>query len=123
LIANNHQAHKEGVFDDDSEEDAGSNNSDDTTVPPFMNNIENVRPNQMEQPVEVMAKREAFILLCSDGVWEFISSHEAVRIASKFPRGRAPVAAEELARVSWDRWMIEENGHVVDDITSLVIHL
>ena len=72
---------------------------------------------------EPSKESDLFLLLCSDGVWEFVSSGEAVKIASKFPRGKAPQAAEELARVSWDRWMIEENGHVVDDITSLVVHL
>jgi serine/threonine protein phosphatase PrpC len=102
-----------------SEEDSGvssaDEHSDDTTVPPFMNS-ENVQPlNEKES--------DLFLLLCSDGVWEFVSSHEAVKIASKFVKSKAGVAAEELARVSWDRWMIEENGHVVDDITALVVHL
>jgi serine/threonine protein phosphatase PrpC len=108
-VGNNHQAH--GISDDEEL----SENSDDTTIPPFMQ--ENVAP------ANNTSGGGAFILLCSDGVWEFISSQEAVRIASKFSTAKANTAAEELARVSWDRWMIEENGHVVDDITALVIHL
>ncbi len=116
-VGNNHQAH--GISDDDEH----SENSDDTTVPPFMQlqQQENVAPNNGGNNAN--AGGSAFLLLCSDGVWEFISSQEAVKIASKFATGKAHMAAEELARVSWDRWMIEENGHVVDDITALVIHL
>ena len=114
-VGSNHQAH--GISDDDEL----SENSDDTTIPPFMMNQRQQQENIA--PVQNTNGGGAFILLCSDGVWEFISSHEAVRIASKFPTGKANTAAEELARVSWDRWMIEENGHVVDDITALVIHL
>lgn len=113
-VGNNHQAH--GISDDDELSD----NSDDTTVPPFMQ--ENLAPKNSMDKTNANGGG-AFLLLCSDGVWEFIASHEAVKIASKFPTGKASMAAEELARVSWDRWMIEENGHVVDDITALVIHL
>jgi serine/threonine protein phosphatase PrpC len=135
----NHQGHKAGYLageessDDEERGDNFSNHSDDTTIPPFMNaaatgsgtsNNENTPPATATAGAGGEKGRfEAFLLLCSDGVWEFISSHEAVRIASKFAKAKAPVAAEELARVSWDRWMIEENGHVVDDITALVVHL
>ena len=114
----NHQGHR---FDDDHEDEENfSNHSDDTTVPPL---AVTVNENTPPAPAQQGKRFDAFLLLCSDGVWEFISSHEAVRIASKFPKSKAPMAAEELARVSWDRWMIEENGHVVDDITALVVHL
>lgn len=57
-----------------------------------------------------------FILLCSDGIWEFISSQEAVDIVSKFPAAEVQKAAEALASEAWDRW-IREEGNVVDDIT------
>ena len=115
-VGTNNQAH--GISDEEEEllsENDEDGRSEDTTVPPFMNSGNGSKSDEKESDI--------FILLCSDGVWEFISSNEAVRIASKFPKSRAPVAAEELARVSWDRWMIEENGHVVDDITALVVHL
>ena len=110
----NHQGH--GI--DDDEDERLSNHSDDTTVPPLA-----VVVNENVPPTQSLKRFDAFLVLCSDGVWEFLSSQEAVRIASKFPKSKAPLAAEELARVSWDRWMIEENGHVVDDITALVVHL
>ena len=116
-IGTNHQAH--GISDEDELLSEGG--SEDTTVPPFMRAAED--SNSKKDLSASEKESDVFILLCSDGVWEFISSNEAVRIASKFPKSRAPVAAEELAKVSWDRWMIEENGHVVDDITALVVHL
>eukprot|EP00747_Dinoflagellata_sp_TGD_P111988 gnl/TRDRNA2_/TRDRNA2_171349_c4_seq1.p1 gnl/TRDRNA2_/TRDRNA2_171349_c4~~gnl/TRDRNA2_/TRDRNA2_171349_c4_seq1.p1 ORF type:complete len:372 (-),score=73.86 gnl/TRDRNA2_/TRDRNA2_171349_c4_seq1:267-1382(-) len=63
-----------------------------------------------------------FFMLCSDGVWEFISSQEAVEIISRFPPSDVQQAADELASESWKRWMHEE-GDVVDDITVIVVWL
>mmetsp|Transcript_4230 Transcript_4230/g.12650 ORF Transcript_4230/g.12650 Transcript_4230/m.12650 type:complete len:361 (-) Transcript_4230:93-1175(-) len=57
-----------------------------------------------------------FMLLCSDGVWEFMSSEEAVNVVSKFSAAEAQKAAEALAAEAWTRW-IQEEGNVVDDIT------
>jgi len=59
-----------------------------------------------------------FMLLCSDGVWEFMSSQEAVDTVSKFSAAEAQKAAEALAVEAWTRW-IQEEGNVVDDITVL----
>jgi serine/threonine protein phosphatase PrpC len=66
---------------------------------------------------------DKFLLLCSDGVWEFISSKEAVKAVATFAPSEAKKAAEHLASMAWDRWMRELDGQVVDDITALVIHL
>lgn len=66
---------------------------------------------------------DKFIMLCSDGVWEFISSAEAVNAVAQFPASEAKKAAEHLASMAWDRWMRELDSQVVDDITALVIHL
>jgi len=71
---------------------------------------------------DIDPKRDKFVLLCSDGVWEFISSAEAVQEVASFPVNEASIAAEHLAAMSWDRWMREMDGQVVDDITSLVVH-
>mmetsp|Transcript_12398 Transcript_12398/g.25191 ORF Transcript_12398/g.25191 Transcript_12398/m.25191 type:complete len:357 (-) Transcript_12398:295-1365(-) len=57
-----------------------------------------------------------FMLLCSDGVWEFMSSEEAVNVVGKFSAAEAQKAAEALAAEAWTRW-IQEEGNVVDDIT------
>mmetsp|Transcript_89641 Transcript_89641/g.254121 ORF Transcript_89641/g.254121 Transcript_89641/m.254121 type:complete len:447 (-) Transcript_89641:119-1459(-) len=65
---------------------------------------------------------DKFILLCSDGVWEFVSSEEAV-MAVCGHSGDAMAAAEHLAALAWERWMQEMDGEVVDDITAIVVHL
>ena len=63
------------------------------------------------------------LLICSDGVWEFITNEECAEIAMNFPQGREMRAAEALCKESWDRWIREENGYIVDDITALVVSL
>lgn len=63
------------------------------------------------------------LLLCSDGVWEFITPEEAVNLVMKQPVEKAMQAAEALAKEAWDRWIREEGGAVVDDITVVLVHL
>eukprot|EP00416_Gambierdiscus_australes_P024749 CAMPEP_0171068810 /NCGR_PEP_ID=MMETSP0766_2-20121228/8785_1 /TAXON_ID=439317 /ORGANISM="Gambierdiscus australes, Strain CAWD 149" /LENGTH=391 /DNA_ID=CAMNT_0011525159 /DNA_START=105 /DNA_END=1280 /DNA_ORIENTATION=+ len=63
------------------------------------------------------------LLLCSDGVWEFITPQEAVQIVSKYGPNKAMPAAEYLAKEAWDRWIQEEGGAVVDDITVVLVFL
>eukprot|EP00931_Biecheleriopsis_adriatica_P096040 TRINITY_DN69681_c0_g1_i1.p1 TRINITY_DN69681_c0_g1~~TRINITY_DN69681_c0_g1_i1.p1 ORF type:complete len:443 (-),score=97.21 TRINITY_DN69681_c0_g1_i1:37-1326(-) len=70
-----------------------------------------------------ITSRDRFVLLCSDGVWEFISSEEAVRIVAQFTAEQAMEAADHLASLAWQRWMAELEGQVVDDITAVVFHL
>lgn len=66
---------------------------------------------------------DKFILLCSDGVWEFMSSEEVVNLAGHYDIGDAMKAAERLATVAWDRWMKNMKGQVVDDITAVLVNL
>lgn len=61
-----------------------------------------------------------FFMLCSDGVWEFITSQQAVDLVSRFPPSKVQQAAEALAQEAWKRW-IQEEGNVVDDITVIVV--
>ena len=62
---------------------------------------------------------DRMIVLGSDGLWEFISSEEVVRIIQDC---RSPQeAVERLGSVSWDRWFNEEK--VVDDTTIIVVFL
>jgi len=63
------------------------------------------------------------IILCSDGVWEFITDPEAVNIVAAFPRDQVMACADKLSKEAWDRWIKEEGGMVVDDITAVIIHL
>jgi len=61
--------------------------------------------------------KDRFMIVASDGVWEFISSAKAVAIVSSKDGPRA--AAEALCREAVDRWQAEEP--VCDDITAMVI--
>jgi len=64
-----------------------------------------------------------WLLLCSDGVWEFINPQEAVTIIRESEPVKAMGAAQRLAKEAWDRWIREEGGAVVDDITCVLVAL
>jgi len=66
---------------------------------------------------------DSVLLVCSDGVWEFISPTEAVNIVMDYGPSKAMMSAERLAKESWDRWIKEEGGAVVDDITVVLVYL
>lgn len=66
---------------------------------------------------------DKFILLCSDGVWEFVSSEEAVHIIGACGPQDCMAAANRLCSVAWDRWIKEMEGTVVDDITVVLVYL
>jgi len=63
------------------------------------------------------------LLLCTDGVWEFIASSEAMSLVSNHDSTQAHAAVQELAQVSWDRWMEDSNNEISDDITGILVHL
>ncbi len=67
-----------------------------------------------------ITEHHKFMILASDGVWEFISSQEAVDIvAAKIHMG-ADVACETLIHEATERWA-EEEGDYRDDITAMVL--
>lgn len=70
-----------------------------------------------------IGSEDQVLLLCSDGVWEFITPKEAVALIAEYPPEQAMAAAEKLAKQAWDRWIAEEGGAVVDDITVVLVHL
>jgi serine/threonine protein phosphatase PrpC len=67
---------------------------------------------------------DEFFIIATDGVWEFISSEEAVKIVQDcFDKGMgASEACKELIKCSMKRWEQEE-GHYRDDITAIVVKL
>ena len=61
------------------------------------------------------------LILASDGVWEFITSQEAVDIVYKH-RKDATAACKALIKESARRWK-ETEGNYRDDITAIVVFL
>eukprot|EP00188_Purpureofilum_apyrenoidigerum_P004427 Plantae.Rhodophyta-Purpureofilum_apyrenoidigerum.ctg5008.p1 GENE.Plantae.Rhodophyta-Purpureofilum_apyrenoidigerum.ctg5008~~Plantae.Rhodophyta-Purpureofilum_apyrenoidigerum.ctg5008.p1 ORF type:complete len:493 (+),score=79.33 Plantae.Rhodophyta-Purpureofilum_apyrenoidigerum.ctg5008:115-1593(+) len=66
---------------------------------------------------------ESFIVLASDGVWEFMSSQEVVDFVGKRRlEGVDPnLAAEALVREATKRW--RRNEIIIDDTTAVVVYL
>ena len=63
---------------------------------------------------------DKFVILASDGVWEFISSEECINIIGKFYENNEIVeCCDFLYEESRKRWLKEED--VVDDITMLLM--
>lgn len=70
-----------------------------------------------------MGKDEKFIVLASDGVWEFLSNDDVAAIVKPFfDTKNAEKAAESVVRESYLRWKREEEG-IVDDITCIIVFL
>ena len=67
--------------------------------------------------------KDQFIAVCSDGVWEFITSKEGADMVRKVrAEGGGPKAAAALlAQESLARWNAEED--VVDDITAICLYM
>jgi len=67
-------------------------------------------------------EEDDFLILASDGVWEFISSEEAVDIVSKNLSKGSTRACQLLIEAAAEKWHQEE-GDYRDDITALVVQL
>ena len=66
---------------------------------------------------------DKFIVLASDGVWEFLSNEEVANIVLPFFEKRnAEGAAEALVRKSYLRWR-EEEDEIIDDIRCVIVFL
>lgn len=64
--------------------------------------------------------QDQFMIIATDGVWEFISSQEAVDIVSGLLEDGANYACRELIQLAKERWH-EEEGDYRDDITAIVL--
>jgi len=68
------------------------------------------------------SKDDMFIIIASDGVWEFIESEECVNMVKPFYLNNdIQGAAEFMVKESTKRWQKEEE--VIDDITLLIVFL
>ncbi len=68
--------------------------------------------------VRDITSSDEFMILGSDGIWEFISNEEAVRLVQHCdnPREACRILVDEAIR----RWQAEEE--VIDDITAMVVY-
>uniref|UniRef100_A0A7S3BCV2 PPM-type phosphatase domain-containing protein n=1 Tax=Haptolina ericina TaxID=156174 RepID=A0A7S3BCV2_9EUKA len=71
-------------------------------------------------PVAPATEGDAFIIVASDGVWEFIPSQEACEIVAGF--SNATDSCTALVKEAADRWRRFE-GSYRDDITAIVVYL
>jgi serine/threonine protein phosphatase PrpC len=72
--------------------------------------------------IDIMPEHHV-LLVCSDGVWEFMEPEEVVEFVGRQPPANAMNTAHQLAKMAWDRWIQEEDGEVVDDITVILVYL
>ena len=69
-----------------------------------------------------MVEDDKFIILASDGIWEFISSDEAVDIVKLYYLNNdLEGALNYLYNESVKRWVSKEN--IIDDITVIIAFL
>mmetsp|Transcript_33318 Transcript_33318/g.74674 ORF Transcript_33318/g.74674 Transcript_33318/m.74674 type:complete len:344 (+) Transcript_33318:87-1118(+) len=66
-----------------------------------------------------MSDADKFMVIASDGVWEFLSNEEVVKIVEGC-NGDAERAVQEICARSYQEWRAEEE--VVDDITAVVVY-
>jgi serine/threonine protein phosphatase PrpC len=69
-----------------------------------------------------LTERHQVLIMCSDGVWEFLSNEKVLKEFLKFPRNQIQAACEHIAKLAWEQW-IEVETDVVDDITVIGIDL
>merc|ERR1712176_987492 len=68
-----------------------------------------------------LAQTDQFLLVCSDGVWEYLPPQNAVNVINDALTTREnPV--KQLARTTSDAWEAQEN-ETVDDITIILVQL
>lgn len=88
-----------------------------TQVSPFVK-------NHFVEILEVdLGPDDKFVVLASDGVWEFMTNEQVAEIVYPFFLTRsAEKAAEQIVREAYNQWTSEEEG-IVDDITCIVVFL
>ena len=61
-----------------------------------------------------------YIVICSDGVWEFLSNTDVMKIGKEFYlKNNIMGYAQKLVQVSEELW--EKKDVIVDDITTVII--
>lgn len=69
-----------------------------------------------------LTKEDAYVIIASDGVWEFMENKEVAEIVYEhYLEGSAEKAAEEVVREAFRRW--KDREVIIDDITCIVLFL
>lgn len=71
-----------------------------------------------EITIKTITPQHKFLVMGSDGLWEFISNQETLKVCAKFVKPED--ACDCLVKEAYQRWMQEEQ--VVDDTTVLIAH-
>ena len=67
-----------------------------------------------------LTSKSKYLLVCSDGVWEFISNEDAMKISNKFYLKNDPMGlCRELTYKSTQIWLQEDI--CIDDITVVAV--
>eukprot|EP00930_Biecheleria_cincta_P074989 TRINITY_DN62187_c0_g1_i1.p1 TRINITY_DN62187_c0_g1~~TRINITY_DN62187_c0_g1_i1.p1 ORF type:complete len:407 (+),score=85.34 TRINITY_DN62187_c0_g1_i1:44-1222(+) len=61
------------------------------------------------------------LLMCTDGVWEFIDNKQATAMLKK--EGFNQDGVDALTKESYDQWMKDSDGEITDDITAMLINI
>jgi serine/threonine protein phosphatase PrpC len=69
-----------------------------------------------------LREEDDFLIIATDGVWEFLSSQEAVDIVSSEINQGASYACQRLIEAAASKWH-EHEGDYRDDITAIVVRL
>eukprot|EP01017_Pseudomicrothorax_dubius_P043321 TRINITY_DN7192_c0_g1_i2.p1 TRINITY_DN7192_c0_g1~~TRINITY_DN7192_c0_g1_i2.p1 ORF type:complete len:157 (+),score=41.44 TRINITY_DN7192_c0_g1_i2:40-471(+) len=77
-------------------------------------------PEILEFPI---SPEDKFLVIASDGVWEFIDNPECLKVVSAhYEKRDIEGACDHLLSESHRRWK-EEEDYVIDDITLIVVFL
>lgn len=78
--------------------------------------------SEPEITINTISDTDKFIIVASDGVWEFLSNHECVNIVAEFYlNNNIEKACDSLMKKAVERWNKEDS--VVDDITFILVFL
>ena len=73
-------------------------------------------PEVLDHPIK---PEDCFVILASDGIWDFLTSQEACEIVLE---SQNPLqAAHQLIQTAWSRWL--EWDDRIDDITATVLFI
>lgn len=72
-----------------------------------------------EVHIHKLSPNDKFMVLASDGVWEFLESEQVIKIVEEC-NGNEVAAAKAVCDKSYELWRQEEE--VVDDITAVVVY-